>query len=344
MRLAADNSEARRMTSAAEWCLCISGRGLLPPEQDSFEEWLAADPLNRQAFDEAVRTWHAVELVRDAPELASARAEALEEFECRAGSGRQDGIGWRMVAAIAASLVMAIMAGTWLNLSSGFRLETGVGERRYVVLADKSAISLDAGTLLQVDLNGSRRDLRLLSGRAKFDVAPDPARPFTVTAANRTVIATGTSFSVEKLGSEVRVILYEGHVRVVENDRNDARPDSNLLASGRAAYSLQPRQELVLGGDHFRPSLRPLQNDSSAFWETGELSFDEEPLGLAVERLNRYSNEKLLVADPRTARIKINGVFKAGDSKAFIEGITSVYPVSVTHEAGRATLRIREKS
>src|SRR3546814_12464145 len=40
-------------------------------------------------------------------------------------------------------------------------------------------------------------------------------RPFSVAAAGKIVVATGTEFSVELLGRETRVILYEGHVAVL---------------------------------------------------------------------------------------------------------------------------------
>src|SRR3546814_14684556 len=43
----------------------------------------------------------------------------------------------------------------------------------------------------------------------------DPLRPFSVAAAGKIVVATGTEFSVELLGRETRVILYEGHVAVL---------------------------------------------------------------------------------------------------------------------------------
>src|SRR3546814_13586908 len=64
------------------------------------------------------------------------------------------------------------------------------------------------------------RQVELLAGRAKFDVAKDPQRPFTVAAGDKLVVAVGTSFSVELIDGQVRVILYEGQVEV--RDRNSA--------------------------------------------------------------------------------------------------------------------------
>ena len=47
----------------------------------------------------------------------------------------------------------------------------------------------------------------LLSGQARFDVAHDAARPFSVHAGGQTVVATGTAFNVDLLGPQVLVTL-----------------------------------------------------------------------------------------------------------------------------------------
>ena len=43
-------------------------------------------------------------------------------------------------------------------------------------------------------------------------------RPFTVAVGDKLVVAVGTSFSVELINGDVRVILYEGQVEVRDRD------------------------------------------------------------------------------------------------------------------------------
>src|SRR3546814_19520630 len=100
--------------------------------------------------------------------------------------------------------------------------QTEVGERRVALLDDQSRLSLDADSLVEVDMSDRQRELTLVRGRAKFDVAKDPLRPFTVVAGDKMVVATGTSFSVEMVGKVVRVLLY--HVRVSVLDRTAPAP------------------------------------------------------------------------------------------------------------------------
>src|SRR3546814_19485198 len=101
---------------------------------------------------------------------------------------------------------------------------THIGERQLAVLDDGSRVSLDAVTKVKVRMKDEARQVELLEGRAKFDVAKDPLRPFTVAAGDKLVVAVGTSFSVELIDGQVRVILYEGQVEGGErNERSEER-------------------------------------------------------------------------------------------------------------------------
>jgi transmembrane sensor len=55
--------------------------------------------------------------------------------------------------------------------------------------------------------------------------------------------------------------------------------------------------------------------------------FEDEPLATALERMNRYSDLDLQVGDAKAGAVRISGVFQAGDIGAFVEGVSSVYPV-----------------
>lgn len=63
-------------------------------------------------------------------------------------------------------------------------------------------------------------------------------------------------------------------------------------------------------------------------WQSGKLFFDNEPLATAAERVNRYSPLRIEV-DPSVAGVGVSGVFNAGDSNAFIEAISTYFPVQV---------------
>lgn len=339
-------SPDERDERAALWCMRLAEAPLEDAEQAVFDRWLAADPRNARAFEEAVAVWNGLDAVTHAPEMIRHRAEAVEALrrsnERRWSRGEVLRGHWPVAAACLA--LFALLAALILS-DSPTRYQTGIGERRMVLLEDGSRLTLDAATRVNVRMDEERRSLELVTGRAKFDVAHDPLRPFSVRAQNRVTVATGTSFSVELLPRQVRVVLYEGRVEVIDQpeERRLPAPKRASAAEQRAdrtetALVLKPGNELiaVTDGDAARITEADLARTLS--WETGLLSFEGEPLALAAERMNRYARHRIVVRDPHIASYRISGVFAAGDIDAFVEGVTALYPIQAARRADELVL------
>ncbi len=340
-------SDDTRLEEAGVWCARLADGSMSPVEQAAFTALLESDQANAAAFDRTAATWQAAEGLAGSPGMIAMRANALESAR-RANQRRWTrGGGIRTLAAVAATLVVAVIVGaTWTRyVPKAF--VTNLGERRIVALSDGSKISLDADTEVDVRFLGDRRQLWLKRGRAKFDVAKDPLRPFSVAAGHKVIVATGTQFSVELINTQVRVVLYEGHVAVLQ-DSGGGRPASPVpLAQSSApgmATPVQADQVLTPGRELIVASVadqaRVVQADvtRSLSWESGQLVFTDEPLASAVEQVNRYAAQPIAVGDPRAAAIPISGIFTAGDTDAFVNGVTAVFPVKVTSEGGVRTL------
>lgn len=322
---------------AARWCLAFAEGDLSPSARAAFDRWIA-DPINEQAFAEAAAVWNLVDVAATTPELVIMRRAALSDFARATAPWHRRIPAW--AGAIAAMLLVAIVS-TAIFYRPVEIYRTGIGERRIAMLADGSKLSLDADTEVDVRLSRGRRDLTLVRGRAKFDVAHDPLRPFAVAAGDKIVVATGTSFSVEMLDRKVHVLLYEGHVAVL--DGHDARPvprqGGDAVRRTAADQGLVPGKELIAPfGPAATATIAPADEQRSASWEGGQLSFDDEPLASAVERVNRYAREKIAI-DDRAAAIRVNGVFKAGDTDAFVEGVSAVGSLRASRDGERILLR-----
>lgn len=327
MTRGADNDELDVVEQASAWCLLLAEGRFTGSTREAFDAWLHAAPGNVSAFDDVVRTWQILEQTHQSPELVSMRRAALKDFASRQAA-REAGAGsWRRLG-LAAAFGLAVLACVWAWQLPD-RYHTGLGERRLVSLADGSSVSLDADSRVDVRLSASGRELSLRQGRVRFQVAHDPTRPFTVAAADKLVVAKGTEFSVELIDNSVHVILYEGKVEVFEEGR--ARPLEAVWEEGplMAAAMMYPGTELV--AEVALPSGRMRLTDPvrSLSWEAGQLAFSNEPLAAAVGRVNRYSRMPLRIADPAVAELRISGVFDAGDTQAFIAGVTGVLPVEV---------------
>ena len=160
-------------------------------------------------------------------------------------------------------------------------------------------------------------------------------------AGDRLVVATGTTFSVERVADQMRVVLYEGHVAVLDGEGAKGRPPPLLKVDGAPTEtSLAPAHELVATVSSGTASVTPTDPARAGAWETGQLVFQDEPMDLAVARVNRYARVKLRIGDPNVARLRISGVFISGDTRAFIDGVTAVLPVrAVSGQGGETVLR-----
>ncbi|WP_267433146.1 FecR domain-containing protein [Sphingomonas sp. GM_Shp_1] len=326
---------------AIAWCMRLHDAPLSPEDQRKFSAWLAADPAHGERLARARGLWGGFDDYADTPELLTLRGEALGAVQ-QAGARRWTvrpipKAGWL---AIAAAVLLAIGLVAMLRAPSRY-YETGVGERRTVILADGSTMTLDADTGVRVRFTDDRRELTLDHGRASFKVAKNPLRPFAVTSGTSMVVAVGTAFSVEQLTTEVRVALYEGRVAVLRNAANGPAPQFATVHGTResAEQALTPGQELIVSTDKPLATLRAAAVSDRL--EGGQLSFTDEPLLIAVERVNRYNIGKPIVVTPDASSIRISGVFNAGDIDAFLQGVVAAFPIQAVPSHGSILLSRR---
>ncbi|MBQ1498715.1 MAG: FecR domain-containing protein [Sphingomonas sp.] len=338
--------EAAREQAAA-WLMRFHDGPIALEEELELELWLEAHPANREALASIARAWRGAGEAAEVPELVAVRADALKALS---QTDRRAPRGWRpelrhALGALAACLLLIV--ATFHFYPRGETYRTGIGERRVVLLDDGSRLSLDAASAVEVRYDGERRALRLLGGRARFEVAKDPRRPFTVTAGDRMVVATGTAFSVELFRAEVRVVLYQGSVAVLEDGPADQAPRHVLLqGDGRtpADRMLAPSTALIIPtGASAAARLEAVDTARSSAWEQGQLVFSDEPLGVAVERVNRYSGASLAIEDPVTAALPVSGTFNAGDTEAFVDGVVTLYGLRKLRRGETLILRAPER-
>jgi transmembrane sensor len=341
------SSDASQAEEAALWCMRFSEGKIYRDQQRRFSDWLDADPGNRAAFELAASTWQEVHAAETSPEFLPLRVEALESLQqhYRLRGTRLSRWRWRRVAAAAsiALIILTIVAIGWRQWPTTYM--TGLGERRVLVMQDGSSVSLDASTEVTARFSTTDRSFHLIHGRAKFDVAKDPTRPFRVAAADRVVVATGTAFSVELVSEQVRVILYEGHVSIVgpETPATAALPTPHKTPSigTRAPQELTAGHQLASAISDTSSKITPIDGTQSLSWQSGQLEIVDEPLATAVERMNRYPGPRLAIGDSHAGALLITGVFTAGDTKAFTEGVAAAFPVNV--EVRGDTWTFREK-
>ena len=323
-----------RLAEASFWRVHLAEHEL--ETSSAFEAWLASDPENSTAWHQVQVGWVAVGEQASSSDLLQLRRNALRRAQ---RAGRPNWTPSRRIALIASCFLVCLITGwdgaAWWRSVWPIRYETASGERRVITLDDGSRVSLDASSRLEVRYSKEQRKLVLLAGQARFDVAHNVLRPFLVVARDHTVIATGTAFNIDLLGPTELVTLIEGRV-VIAASQDSSPPLTAFQHPPLPDITLTPGQQAV-----FQPMSRSILANvdlkRTGAWEAGMLDFDNEPLASVAMRMNRYTDQDIIVS-PNVANMKISGVFKTGDTATFVDAVSHYLPVAATERDGAILL------
>ena len=68
-------------------------------------------------------------------------------------------------------------------------------------------------------------------------------------------------------------------------------------------------------------------------WEAGEVSLANTSLADAAAQLNRSSRQRIVIADPAVAAIRVSGIVQAGESASFAQAVAKTYGLRVVRPA-----------
>lgn len=327
---------------ADRWFARLLGPGIPEAEREAFERWRRV-PEHAAAYARSEYLWNHFgmpEIAADPRVVAMRRrlqAPAVgatadwhpnrgrSPFRQRRASARP---WWRKwPGAVAAGAVCAI---AWLGFgsfdaSSREMIYVATDEPREVRLEDGSHVQLDVDTELVVDFDRARRAAVLRHGRAFFEVAHAPARPFSVDLGASEVTVLGTRFQAARNSEEVAVVLEQGSLRMDEVAGTFSR-DERLVAGDEVSYAVR------------NPSVwhkRRVDTIAATAWTRGRLIFRTTPLVEAVREVNRYANPKIRLGDPALEKLAVSGNFIAGDSELVADTWAATMSLRVekrTHE------------
>ncbi|MDR3527371.1 MAG: FecR domain-containing protein [Rhizomicrobium sp.] len=301
--MAAHNDEINRQ--AAEWATKGVDREWTAEEKADLDRWLAADIRHLGAYAKATAILTKVEQYS----TAVSRSHLLQQPSTFALSRRQLFQGG-MVAAAAVGLVVAAPYG-WRYLRQQ-QYATGLGETRNIPLSDGSVIALNTNSKLVIAFTEARRDVTLVVGEALFDVAKDKSRPFVVSVDDVRVRAVGTSFAVRALPDRPRqVLVREG---IVEIKREGA---VTLPVPVRANEWAMIAANGLVTVTKFSPE----RLTQELAWKEGRISFDDQTLTAAAAEFQRYSDTRIVIADPDLGRHTVTGLYIANDPVGFAKAV-----------------------
>lgn len=302
---------------AAAWFALSSDRPLDVGEQARFDEWLAQDSRHAEEFRALQQIWGAADQLSKERLQALLREDAPTLLPSR--SQRKNTV---LRYAVAASVVaVAVSAALWFGLHSGNNYDgqyaTAFGERKQVTLPDGSVVDLNSRTQMEVHFVRGQRQVLLSEGEAMFSVQHDPSRPFVVEAGKGRVTVTGTRFDVRRDPAQTLIAVESGTVKV---NGTDSEGESVVLTAGLGSR--------IDGSGRVSPA-SAVNTVAVIAWRNGKLVFNDAPLSEVVEEVSRYRQRPLLVANGKTANLRLTSVFKTDDTDALLRALPSILPVTV---------------
>ncbi|WDF74224.1 FecR family protein [Novosphingobium sp. KACC 22771] len=321
---------------AADWFTLMRG-----PEADSrrqeFEAWLAQDATHRRAYNRIAETFSLGKFLSEGRHTEQADLPKSEIKDLRGMRFAFTGAGLVSLITLAAMgafywkagfhadqrlLSPQIAAAPHQGIQS-LKLATALGEIRSFKLADGSTVTLDTGSLLLVSLGSQQRDLELIRGHARFEVAHE-ARPFVVSAGSGTVTARGTIFDVAVAdGSRIEVRLLRGAV--------DVNMPGATGQSAHAPIRLSPGQHIAFREDgKLQWTQASNAENSDAQWPDGLRDYENVRLGDLIADANRYATLPLVAASDEVSEIRISGTFRVTDTGHLAQNLAGLLGLTLT--------------
>lgn len=262
-------------------------------EKNAVSNWKLASEKNAEEFRLMENMWLNADLQSH---VSFDTDNAWQKVDAKAKVPVQKGKvvnGW-MKAAVALAACFILVAGIWWMIGDRTSIETIVAD------ADATQVKLEDGTTVYLIKNSVLTYPRhftkhtrsvTLSGEGFFDVVPDAARPFTITASETELRVLGTSFSVNTSNSKVELIVKTGRVRFGASADTSNR---KLVVAGEKA---------VFADNQLNVSSNTDLNFNA--WQSRQLIFEKTPMNKVVADISKTYNVQIILKKEDEAQLSM---------------------------------------
>lgn len=306
---------------ALDWVVRQASGPLNDELQQAFNDWYDRGPREQGAYLRAQALWQSLDQAAMDTDLTPPMVSPVAAKRSGWRPDRRLVIGGAIAACAAAAFVGLRAFQTPV---ATLVLETSLGEISNHPLEDRSLVSLNSDSRIEVTMTPERRQVTLVKGEALFQVAKNPQRPFVVTAGSVSVRALGTAFSVRLHGAGAgpgaEVLVTEGVVEVTKNGT------STRLEAGEAGHIAQ--NAVSVRSD-------PSEVSRKLAWREGRIVLANQSLAEAAEEFNRYNRTKIYIADPALSPRKLVGQYGLSQPEKFAENVHELMGVPISVSADR---------
>ena len=309
-----DNSSRQGVNDeAARWHVRLDSASA---DEQEFEAWRNADPRHAAAFARIIATSDSLDTLKgldftDDPDIKPVSRHTRRQF----------------VFLAAGFVGLAGSFSLWALTKSRAQASTPIGVTKAISLPDGSQLTLNTDSKVSWKFGGKGRRMWLERGEIGVVIARNN-QPCFIHAGSGIISLTEGDLNARLRDKTLDLTVLKGDCTVTNADRKTQR-----VTAGEAALAGP-------ADTHIRPvSASDIQFTSG--WREGELLFDGQTLGVAVEEYNRYLKDKIVIADPELASIRLGGRFKTRDPKDFIASLQSSFDIHVSQGDGGSVILSR---
>ncbi|MBN2520494.1 MAG: FecR family protein [Bacteroidales bacterium] len=248
-----------------------------------FESWLGESELNKNKYNEFVKSWD--ELSININQFHPDTEEAWQKVSEKLSPAKTDKtktyyiFRWQSIAAV---IILLIAIGFFiskqlrpLDIFKTYTTYVTTDSIKNIILVDGSKISLNKNSELKIPEWHNKRDV-YLKGEAYFEVARDTLKPFLVKTNYTTTKVLGTSFNIKNTDENDIVSLITGKVEFYTNRQ---KRNSIILGPGEESFYYNENKEI--GKNRF-------ENKNFLAWKTGEIYFNNTPFSSVITTITDY--------------------------------------------------------
>ncbi len=202
---------------------------------------------------------------------------------------------------------------TEINVPEGARVE--------FMLPDSTSGWLNGGARLKYPAKFTRHRKVELVGEAFFNVSHKEHSDFTVGVKDMDIQVLGTKFNVSAYTEEAvtEVVLKEGKVEV----HGTAKEFKQIL---------QPGEKITFNHETNSLKIRNVDADLYSAWTDGYLVIDNETLGQAAKKFERWYNAEITIQDDKLKKFRFKATFQEEPLEEVLRFIAMTTPIVYTIE------------
>lgn len=328
-------------------CFQYFSGNVSPLQRKMILEWLEENSSNQEIFYQWLAEWES-EHVQFMPDENAAAKEILNRLDCVSVDTVTPGemifpkqSFWMLKRKwwVAASVLFVMAASLYLfqdNIRYA-KYETVYREVKEFNLSDGSHVVLNANSSLLVPRWGFEKGDRdvTLKGEAAFSVIHTKAnqRFLVHTDGQFNVEVLGTEFSVYSRNNTNKVELKKGSVKLLFNKQENLNPI--LMKPGDIA-SIGTEGKFLL--KHQQPANNFIARKDHRF------VFDSTSLNDAVNYIQEFFGDKIIIYDDLLMERRITGSFKAESSEEILSILAEMYNMEILEKGDSLILKEKNKT